>query len=288
MKSNTISNSAKICFLQIRHDIIQGFLRNKRKYLILTFFLLITYISFQNEMLNLSAAGFIQGKPGLLDFIMYIAQGMREYIPESEEPFVIPFAWLSINLLLAYIIGDYATRDLYEFGTQMILRARKKKYWLAGKIIYCFVCTLTVYFFQVVVAYLFSALNGNYNIFVSEQIWKIYFGIDPCSFSRFEIVNLIFLLPFLTSFVLSLMQLLGTLIFKPIYSFLIVTIYLISSAYWKSYYFIGNYSMFLRNDQLCTNGLDATICLTILLVLCPVLVVLIGFVFKKRDIIEKN
>lgn len=288
MKSNLISSSDKMCFLQIRHDIIQGFLRNRRKYLILIAFLLITYISFQNEMLNLSTAGFIQGKPGFLDFIMYIAQGMREYIPESDEPFVIPFAWLSINLLLAYIIGDYATRDLYEFGTQMILRAKKKKYWLTGKIIYCFGCTLSVYFFQVAVAYLFSALNGNYNIFISEQIWQIYFGVDPCSFSPFEIVNLIFILPFLTSFVLSLMQLLGTLIFKPIYSFLVVTIYLISSAYWKSYFLIGNYSMFLRNDKLSSDGLNAMMCLSILLILCLVLVISIGLVFKKHDIIEKN
>ena len=288
MKSNLISIPAKMCFLQIRHDIIQGFLRNTRKYSILIAFLLIAYISFQNEMLNLSAAGFVQEKPGVLDFVMYIAQGMREYIPESDEPFVIPFAWLSINLLLAYIIGDYATRDLYEFGTQMILRARKKNYWLIGKIVYCFCCTLSLYVFEGFIAYVFSALNGNFHLVVSEQIWQMYFGINPSSFSRFEIISLIFILPFLTSFVLSLIQLFFTLILKPIYSFVIVTIYLISSAYWKSYFFIGNYSMFLRNDKLCSDGLNTMMCLSILLILCLILVISISFVFKKQDIIEKN
>lgn len=287
MKMDNISK-IKTVFLQIKYDTIQGVVCNRKKFLVLTIFCIVICLFCYKEIEVLIDMGYISSTPGVLEFILYFAGGMREYIPESNLPFQVPFAWLSVNLLLAYIIGDYVTKDLYNIGIQMILRSSHKYIWILGKIIYSIISTLLVYILQFIVCYFFGGCLGNVELEVLDDIWELFYGINPSLYSNFEIVAGLIVLPVFTSIVISVIQIFLTLYIKPVYSFIVVSIYLITSAYWKSYIFIGNYSMFLRNDQICENGMVQTTCFTNLLCILLSAIVLIILIFSKYDIIEKR
>ncbi len=287
MNANIIKH-IKIYTLQIKHDIVQGFIYNRKKFVLILLFFCVICLFCNREINTLEKLGYINSNPGMVEYILYFSEGMREYIPNSEIPFQIPFAWLSVNLLLAYIIGDYVIKDLHTIGTQMIIRSSQRKIWIFGKIVYCIFCVLFVYLLETFVCFLFGLFSENIHLNISQNIWEIFYGINPSLYSLPELISGLILLPVFTSIVISIFQVFLTIYIKPIYSFIVISVYMIASAYWKSYMLIGNYSMFLRNWRICEKGMVQTNCFIGLVCVCLALIVLLIISFHKYDIIQKK
>lgn len=272
---------------QIIYDAGHGIYHNRNRYLpVIVFFLTFNFICYYQINL-MRQLGYITQRTGFFEYLMYYTEGMRVYIP-SETPFRIPFAWLSVYILNAWVIGDYVQSDLYGFGMQMLVRYQKRIRWAIGKLGYILISVLTVWGMVFLSCGLFNIITAKGHFSLSKEIWAMFYGIHAEQFSNLEIVLGVFVLPILTSAVLSVFQIFLSLMTKPSYGFLATTVYLIFSAYWKSYFLIGNYAMFLRNAKLCENGIEQNTALIVLSILLVVGASLFFVLFRRYDILERT
>lgn len=242
----------------------------------------------------------LQGKeyaPSFADLLLYIFSGMKVYIPAQSLKFEIPITWLSIQLYIAFMIGNYANRDMSGQGLQILLRTTRKSFWFIGKVAYCFVSVALFYLTGYAAVFVYSALAGTPSLSLSGEIYMYVVGINASLFSASELAVGLLLLPILTSFLLSLFQLLISLWVKPIFSYIFVVAYTSASAYYVSYFLIGNYSMLFRNEKVVSSdiflsikgisGIDQRIALAVLLAAILLSVVLGCISLKKYDFLEK-
>lgn len=97
-----------------------------------------------------------------------------------------------------------------------------------------------------------------------------------------------FLLPPLVMIAINLFQMALSLFIKPFYSFIVTVAVLLTSSYYLSPFFIGNYVMPLRSDQMVANGVSLTAGIIFSLIIIIVSVVTGGIAFQKRDILKRE
>ncbi|MDE6797109.1 MAG: hypothetical protein K2J36_03750, partial [Ruminococcus sp.] len=96
----------------------------------------------------------------------------------------------------------------------------------------------------------------------------------------------IFFVPVLTSVVFSLLEMTVSLFIKTVYSFLLMSCLVISSAYLMTDYIIGNYGMIIRSNHILTDGINTERGIIILSVLV-ITAFIVGLIkFSKYDIIN--
>jgi len=213
---------------------------------------------------------------------------MNKFSREFNQIFKIPFEWLSLNLFIAFLTGNYTTYELYGFGQQLLIRTHKKSLWIASKYFYGVYTVVLVYFIGYLIMLIFSlACGGNLNFLPNiEFCWNEY-GVDFSKISRAVFFKAAIIQPIMVSIAVTFIQITLSWILKPIISYLFVAIYFIASAYFQSYILIGNHSMLLRNLIFKANGLDGNICVVIdITIICTVLGIGI-MVFKNCDIVKK-
>lgn len=285
---NSVTRAIRMQLLQIRYDVIQGYKYNIKKLPIIILPFVVVCFFCKTDIAAFKKLGYIKSDPGAAEYILYFSEGMREYIPNSNIPFQVPFAWLSVNLLLAFLVGDYVTKDLNEIGTQMLLRSSQRHIWFLGKVAYGISATIIIYLIETSVCIIFGIISGNAQWQFADDIWTMFFGVNPALFAKPEIISGLILLPLYTSLVISVIQIILMIHTGPLYSFIIVAIYVVASSYWKSYLLIGNYSMFLRNERICDNGLSQLYCYIVLSGLFLTVTFVGTTSFKRFDIIDKK
>ena len=111
---------------QIKHDMISGVLGAWKKIIPFTLLIIAFCFYISVECVNLRDIGYVTGEPTTTDMLLYILRGMREYIPELDYSFEIPVTWLIMQLYIAFVIGNYASKDMGSYGQQFLLRSTKK------------------------------------------------------------------------------------------------------------------------------------------------------------------
>lgn len=283
-----INKNAYKLTCQIKHDMISGVLGGWKK--IIPFVLLIisfcTYLYI--ECANMKDIGYVDGVPTIADMLLYIFRGMREYMPELDYSFDIPITWLLMQVYIAYVIGNYASKDLGGYGQQFLLRSTKKSYWFLSKCVYCLVNILAYYITTFIIVTICSILFGNISLELSADIGSTMSEIDVTLFSSMSFIFHIIVLPISTSLVVSLVQLLLSLYVKPILSFTFVVSYQALSAYKVSYFLIGNYSMALRCDPFLEDGVNGLFAIIIEIIMIVIIIPFGCITLRKYDYLEKN
>ena len=129
----------------IKSDLIMGFASNKIKYIIVALFFGCRIFCITEIFLDFAEDGLIKS-PSVTDIWFNIFEGIPIYIPNNNLPFQIPFVWLMIQILVAFLIFNYPTQDLCSYGTQILIHIRNRKMWWISKCIWN-ICT--VLFFSV-------------------------------------------------------------------------------------------------------------------------------------------
>ena len=65
--------------------------------------------------------------------LLYLFQGIDEYIPSPDEPFDFPSMWMLVFLCGNLLTLTYPLRDLEGIGQQILVRSGRREYWWLAK-----------------------------------------------------------------------------------------------------------------------------------------------------------
>lgn len=273
---------------QIKYNIVDGIMHRWVLYIVPILFnvLFCAWLNMQISIWNQFNNANLQ--PSVMDYLLYFFKGMEIYVPKKGINFEIPIAWLFINLYLAFIIANYPTNDLLDFGKNIFIHSKTRLRWFLGKCVWVMLSVLLFYLAIYLVIVIFSGVYGDFSLQGTNAIINNILGFEILSSEGNKLFMAVLLLPFTTSMALSFLQMLFEFILKPIYSFLIIASIIAASAYYCNPILIGNNGMLMRNEIVLQGGLKIEISILINSVVAIVSVVLGCIYFKRYDILDKK
>lgn len=277
-------------FKLIRYDLKVGFSTTYKRYLTAAGLFIIIYIFFLLLVSSFNASIEPEGqiKWTLGNMLLYAFGGMQEYIPQPGVAFQFPAFWMLSYLLLAYVTLYYPFNDLEEFGQNILIRCRGRRLWWLSKCVWNISSVLCFFLLAWIIFIIGCLLSGcSLSMELSPSMSAI-LKLDNGRYMQFpaSLIPQTLLLPPLVMISMNLFQMALSLFIKPFYSFMVTAVVLLTSSYYLSPFFIGNYAMPLRSDQMVANGVSLTAGIIFSLIIIVVSVVAGGIAFQKRDILK--
>ncbi len=224
-------------------------------------------------------------------WILFLFQGMDEYIPSPEEPFIFPSMWVLLFLSSGFLSMGYPLNDLAGVGQQTLMRSGGRAGWWLSKCVWNFCSTLFCFSIILSVVTLFCLAKGiPLRFALDEPICQMLlesYEIPRMSTGQFLLWLVLF--PFLFSWVLNLLQMVLGLVLSMVWGFGISAAVLLVSAYWKNPWILGNYAMFRRSEVfLQTGGMEAEKGLLLLLGSGILLTIAGVWIFQRYDILSRE
>lgn len=227
--------------------------------------------------------------PTLGDCLLFFFGGCDLYLFDRTRPFIFPAQWMVLLLLVLYLNLYYTNDSLHGIGVQFMTRLKSRSAWWISKSI-CVTAGVLLYYLLGILTTIVTCLllGGNLSLQVSPllpDVMEIY-----ALHTRQPALNLLpaYMLSVCTVLFLCQLQLVLTVVMRPILSFLILAAYLLLSSYFMSPFLPANYAMPVRSELYVEGGLAvSTGFLTIGILL--VLTLLIGWLyFKRTDILNRE
>jgi hypothetical protein len=269
------------------YDLKNGFLQEYKKFLLVpaafSVFCFTLYFSHVRRMGT--------GTVGSLgDFLLYIFGGMKEYIPSKTEAFRFPAIWILLLLFLAYITLYYPYNDLMGYGQNVLVRSAGRRRWWLSKCVWNMLSVAAFFVLGWLTVFLFCLLSGMpLSLEISKYMYDSIFVLNSETALYPKLITGALLgLPLLSMVSISLLQMLLSLWIKPIYSFGVTAVILLSSAYYLQPFMIANYAMPIRNAAVVANGVHLHTGTAVMALLGIAASVSGGLAFKQYDIINKE
>lgn len=227
--------------------------------------------------------------PGFGDYLMYLYGGMDRYTPYSGEFFLFPVRWLILFLSAAFLTLHYPYKDLLSCGQQVLIRTRSRTAWWLSKcgwnilsvLVYHGLIFLTAALFCIATA---ADLSGKFHPKLLYAVFQTNPANQMQDSARWPFILL--LLPVLVSLGIGLLQMTLSLFLKPLFSFFLIALLMISSAYFTSSCLVGNYAMAMRYDVVIHNGINFKDGIVVFAVMA-FLAILTGCIrFRRYDILK--
>ncbi|MDE6670932.1 MAG: hypothetical protein K2K16_01920 [Ruminococcus sp.] len=267
----------------IKYDIKNGILRNK--YLFISV-IVISVLFVTDHSVNMLRYD-IDCSYG--DVLMYIYGGMKKYVASRGNRFQFPAIWTVLFITQLSGTLNYPYKDLNSYGIQILFRTDNRLLWWISKFIWNIIYGIIYHSFIWTVMFIYAVISGYaINFSIDIKILCNIFEIFPEDISGniTDIPVYIFFVPVLTSVVFSLLEMTVSLFIKTVYSFLLMSCLVISSAYLMTDYIIGNYGMIIRSNHILTDGINMERGIIILSVLV-ITAFIVGLIkFSKYDIIN--
>lgn len=269
-------------FQYICHDIRVGLFKEWRKYLFIVF--LFSLICFQFLMIyrGYNSEDFSLGELTFGDYIFFCFKGMPEF--NAKQYNNLNLSWICIQLSLAYLVSFYPSKDINGYGQLMIIKSKKKIVWWISKFIWCVLTVLMFYVVAFITVFIFSILFGNISFFPQGNILTnfcdIYYVIDS------NIIYLFFIL-LLNSITISLLQMVISILIKPIIGLLFIIIMHIFTIFTYSEFVYGNQLMLIRSSEFITKRLNYFVISFVSSIILIAFSFIIGYLFfRRKDIIN--
>lgn len=182
------------------------------------------------------------------DIALYCFGGMLRFVPENATPFHLPTMWLMLTTGICYLTLQYPYRDISHTGIQVVIRSGGKVRWWFSK---CAWNTATIFFSFVIIHLgiiaicIFVGIPLSLN--VDTSLSQGMYGLGDFNVPDWKsILCFIYVLPMVVSAVISILQMMLSLILKPFIAFVCICVLWISNVYFYSPYLVGNYAMPLR------------------------------------------
>lgn len=219
----------------------------------------------------------------IMDYWSFIFRGRVPYTFQADGIFILPIFWLILFILPAFIIGDYAKKDLDGYGKNLIIQSGSKVKWAISKILWC-VLSVCIYVGIIVATILIYAryLGNSFELSLDG-----YFAVHDFNLklSTLQIAGEFFLLPVLSILVTCLLQMTLTMFIEPITAYVIIITYDVLATYVTSPLCIGNYAMNYKNVLLSEGGMNFRYGYPILLVLLLAGIFVYIVKVRRKDII---
>ena len=279
-------------YRMVQADIRQGILSAYLKYMIVLIVSIVFTQNYYAKVENYIVQGKVAGKVRILDLLIYFFKGMKEYIPASNRPFEIPVDFLLLNMLLAFIIGNYPMKDMNGYGRSILVRSDTRMSWWFSKCIWNVLSVLTYYatiYIGIIVMYVVhGGLSNGIKFVLNPDLLRTIFGTDLSDVNNSILIITIVILPIMTSIAISILQMTLAFYLNPIVSYIIVIAIYIFSAFYMKWFMIGNYLMMYRTDFINPNGMHLGKALVVNV--CIIIIsILTGYLyFRRHDVLDKN
>lgn len=238
-------------FSIFRYDLYNGLLR--WRYLVIPAIFLIPCVLCKRELDLVGIAGTCG------DYLLYCFKGQ---LPVSEgstlQDIALPTLWILVTGGCLYLNLDYAPKDMTSFGMQIIYRSKRKNDWYISKCLWNMVSCTAFFGIAFITVFLFSQLAGASAAIASSSSASIYIFQptlhEPISLSAHQVITISLFLPFLTVYALSMLEMLLSIITKPIFGFLGCMLLLAGSAFGSSRWLLGGGAMAVRSAYVLPEG----------------------------------
>ena len=247
----------------LKYDFINGIIRQLWKYAILGVVAFTAALGFLNRAVLYFDKGLIKEYPSLLETYFYVFKGL-EPLRDKTADFQIPFLYGALFLGFAVIIGDYVTKDLENFGQNIIVYSGSRRWWILSKILWNLFAVVTFFlitFVGIFAAYAIKVPQKSY-IATHEMVFKKLLSLKMVSESGDNIINACIMMV-AAMVVISLMQMTVAFLFSPTVGFGAVVTNVLVSCTVFSPYIIGNYTMLIRGYSLILGVINILILLLI-------------------------
>ena len=278
---------------QVTNDIKQGLISEYFKYLLAFGVMIFLSLSFVMSVKNGVAVNRIDtSSMTITDIFMNFFKGMKPYDPNSNSQFDMPTAYILLNVLLAFIIGNYPMNDLLGFGKNVLVRSRDRASWWISKCIWNVISVIVFYSILFIIILITCAVFGKLSFEPTVSICSKITGIDITQKTTYVDIGMLlftlYCIPIVTSLALSMFQMTMAFITSPIISYTFIIAILVGGAFYDNPFVPGNYFMLIRNEILLKGGYHT---FAAIFEDCVIFIVsvLVGYIyFKKFDIIEKH
>lgn len=225
------------------------------------------------------------------DCLMFIFKGIREFNPEIDNEFIVPVAYLTINIIIAIFISGHAVKDLRGYGMKKLIRYGSRLRWWKTGCVWNVLCVLKYYMcFYIGVALMciihFKDMDAGSPIAIHEDIINSVFeGEAEGAIQTWLLLVMIIVLPIFTTMAMSMLQMALEFFVLPSVSFICIMAVYILSVFYMSPFMPGNYMMVYRMNQInpAGVGLMQGVLIDMAIIIVSIVVGYAGL--KKRDII---
>lgn len=167
-----------------------------------------------------------------------------------------PFGWLFSVSGCAFLNIDYMLYDLMEEGQQLLIRGGSRIRWFISKCIWNVGSTSVYFLWMLLTCFLFAFIShAEITMLNVSRVSEILtFGYISTGTPVEEIWLNAFLFPFITCLLLNISQMVLCLFIRPIFSFIIIMLYLVLGIYFSSPWFISSRAMAVRNSLYTLEG----------------------------------
>lgn len=270
-------------FKLLRHDIRCGLLR--WRYLASVLLFAIPCFMFARILHQIN----IQGS--WMDYMLYLFQGKEPIVRiTTGERIDLPVLWLLVTSGCLFINLDYLLKDLTNAGQQIIIRSKSRASWYLSKCIWNLASCVVYFMAAGITCAIFTwATGAQLSIQNTSELSFMLFGFgisEQLTLAPTCAVLASCVLPFLTMFALSMLQMTLCLFTKPIISFVICISQLVLSIYLGSAFVLGNGAMTIRSGFAVENGVSPTISALIAIVVIIASIITGCMRFQRTDILS--
>lgn len=232
------------------------------------------------------------GEPcGVLGYFIFLFKGSLplRFIQSASE-FEIPAFWiLTLNGCL-FIHFDYFLKDLSHNGLQLIIRSGKKHIWFLSKCIWNFMSCMLYFVIAFLTITVFSFITEqNVSVTITQEALKmmlIELQENLPVLIPSDAILIAIILPFLTVFAFSILEMVGCLFVKPILSFIGCLCLQIMSIFMEYAFILGNGAMVIRSNLIITDGIPPYIAAVFTIVVIVSAIIIGSWKFERCDILD--
>ncbi len=277
-----------------KHDLEYG-IGHAKKRLILTFlgfFILSIYHFWVIRMFEISATDFLNTPATTADYFIALIGGCGKvtFMSGMDNDFSMPTIWFMFILWMQFVSLYYPFNELNGIGKHLMVLSGGRGIWWFSKcawtVINTIVSYLLIFLSSTICGLCFGAklsMNASWYLFK-----ELAMNMDDLTTSvSWNITSVFFMVGFVLV-TLALLQLLLSLLIKPLFSYFLLVGYFFAGAYFQYPALFSNYAMPARNALLVTTGLDMTGGVVIGLWISVLSVIIGYYVFKNRDILDSD
>ena len=211
------------------------------------------------------------------------------YDPASNMPFVLPVEWMLFVLLMLFIPLRFPYRNLMGIGKMLMVEAGERWSWWLSKCVWIALYVVAYWGLMLLVSAVVSAIMfGALSLTPSEEN-LMFSGIDSFDLAA----GTLSIVPAVCAGVamscaLCLVQLVLSLMIRPIMSFACGAALFFTSSFFFHPLLVGSYLMLSRSSAFVAHGTDPMLGCGLALVIGVIAVVAGGFGFSRMDIVDKE
>lgn len=279
-------------FRVCRYDWRNGIAREYKKFLIALAIFAAFCADFTYRQGGLFAM-YSPSKATMADYLYFLFEGSAPFRADGITPFRFPAMWLLVMLFPLFLVLYYPYTDLMGYGKQVLINSGSRTGWWFSKCFWVIGSIGLYYLLLWLVVGVFSlAVGAPFSTAVSPTMWggdmtALYGKVTELPAAKpmgWQLLGA----PLLVTITMGLVQLVLSLIIRPLYSFFVSVAVLLLSTYYQHAALIGGFAMARRSEAVSANGLSAVTGAVICAVLSVAAMLAGTMVFRRYDILNKE